>query len=82
MSITVQSLFTSNCSSNPGTINITADDNFTLYLNSIQIGTGTNWQAKYSFNVSYINGINNLTVVAFNVNSISPAGVMFKATQN
>lgn len=62
-----------------GTLDITADNAFTVWLNGREIGKGTAWQQVYSFDVMkhLVNGKNVLAVKATNTEP-SPAGLLVR----
>lgn len=62
---TVQALFYADCQA-PATLVITGDNSFTAYVNGIKIGTGDNWDIKYTFPIDLKCGLNNLTAVVLN----------------
>ncbi len=51
-------------SNNEGKISITADDEFTLFINGRQTGKGTDWAKAYTFPVPIQSGINVIAVQA------------------
>ncbi|WP_181438811.1 hypothetical protein [Paenibacillus sambharensis] len=53
----------------PGTITLTADNEFTLYHNGNLIGSGNNWYKAYSFNLTITEGKNVIAVRAKDVGS-------------
>jgi putative heme-binding domain-containing protein len=62
-----------------GTLDITADNAFTVWLNGVEIGQGTQWQQVYTFDVMkhLVNGKNVLAVKATNTEP-SPAGLLVR----
>lgn len=52
------------------------------YLNGEQVGSGSDWRKVDKFTVSVVCGSNNLTVVATNWHSGSPAALIFKLGQD
>ena len=77
-----QSLFAVDCPQVVAQLRITADNNFTAFLNGVLVGRGNNWQRVYLFNVALRCGRNNLTVVTFNTNANTPAALIFGLLQN
>jgi hypothetical protein len=80
--VVFQSLFNSDCPQVAAQLRITADNNFTAYLNGALIGSGTNWTRLYTFNVTLLCGVNNLTVVTINLGAGTPAALVFAIVQD
>ena len=80
--VVFQSLFNVDCPQVTAQLKITADNNFTAYLNGALIGSGTDWTRIYTFNVTLVCGVNNLTVVTINLGAGSPAALIFAIVQD
>ncbi|KAJ7090337.1 hypothetical protein B0H15DRAFT_260486 [Mycena belliarum] len=54
---------------------ITADDEYSLYVNSVLVGSGTSWQVAQTYTVD-LSPASNVVFAVYAVNNIGPAGLL------
>lgn len=74
--------FYSDCPQATAVLRITAESSFTVYLNSVLIGSGNNWAQVYLFKVNLICGKNHLEVLVNNKDRNCHPGLIFAVVQD